>query len=239
MKYRYLLLDADNTLFDFNAAEHAALKKVLEKHGLPATEETIAAFHRINDGLWRRLEQGTITRDRLKIERFEGLIDYLGADYDAETLAVDYVAALGRESILLPGAESLCRTLAKDFTLSLVTNGISSVQRSRIGASPIAPYITHVFISEEIGASKPSRAFFDAVFAVIGAENEEKSLVIGDSLTSDVAGAVGYGLDVCWYTGCISEPDGTAAERYGITCTAKDYDELLSILYPKGKGENI
>ena len=93
--------------------------------------------------------------------------------------------------------------------LYLVTNAVASVQRGRLAKSPIVPYITAAFISEEAGAAKPSPAYFDYVFARINGITRENCLVIGDSITSDIRGANAYGLPCCWYNpGHTGHPEG-------------------------------
>ena len=77
MRYQYLLIDNDNTLMDFNAAEKAALRDTLVASGLPADDETCAAYHRINDALWKALERGETTQPKLKVERFRQLLEVL------------------------------------------------------------------------------------------------------------------------------------------------------------------
>jgi HAD superfamily hydrolase (TIGR01549 family) len=89
--------------------------------------------------------------------------------------------------------------LSQTHKLYIVTNAVASVQRSRLANSAIAPYITAAFISEEAGAAKPSRAYFDYVMARIDGITAENCLVIGDSLSSDIQGANNAGLPACWY----------------------------------------
>ena len=76
-----------------------------------------------------------------------------------------------------------------------------------------------------MGASKPSSAFFDEVIRDIGDSELSHYLVIGDSLTSDIDGAIGYGIDSCWYNRDMSDSGGR-----DITYEIKEMSELLSIL---------
>ena len=73
------------------------------------------------------------------------------------------------------------------------------MQRNRLRGSAFADLITDAFISEDAGASKPARAYYDYVLARIPGASAENTLAIGDSLTTDIAGANNAGLPCCWY----------------------------------------
>lgn len=198
MHYPIVLLDADDTLFDFVKAERMALKKSMEEVGLPYTEELAGRYRVLNQTLWEMLERGEITKPRLQTLRFEQLFGEMGASADPEDFHRRYLDHLGEGSYLLPGAEEVCRALRRDRRLFLVTNGTASAQRRRFGASPLTPYFEGVFISELIGAPKPSVAFFEAVFREIPGFSRERTVIVGDSLTSDIQGGKNAGIATCW-----------------------------------------
>lgn len=230
-KYEYLLFDADNTLFDFTKAEYLAFRVTAEGGGLPFSEELYREYSAINDRLWKKLEKKEVTLEFLKTERFRLLLLSLGHADDAETLAKAaglrdcYMKSLGEQTCLIEGAEEVCRELSQRYTMYLVTNGIGKIQRARFHASALKPYFKDIFISEEIGAAKPSPAYFDAVFSAIGQPDKEKCLMIGDSLTSDCDGAIAYGLDICRYN-----PNEESDKGRKITYTVKKLSELTALL---------
>ncbi len=199
MKYRTILFDADMTLFNFKAAEAIALKQVLEDRGHPATEEVIALYSKINDGLWKAFERGEISRETLLAERFTRLFKELGTGDDGEAANKEYLYNLGSYPILIDGAEELCKVLSKDHDLYIITNGVTETQKRRFASSVIYPYFKGIFVSEETGSQKPHRAYFDYVSSRIPNWSAESTLVVGDSLTADIQGAINYGLDSCWY----------------------------------------
>ena len=208
MNYPIILLDADDTLLDFAASEAAALADMLVAQGLPNTPEVRHRYSEINTEHWKRLERGEITREELKISRFRQLLAELGSNADPAVCNDDYMARLGSYSILLPGAEELCRCLAQHHQLYIVTNGSASVQHRRLGASGLLPYIRQVYISEEIGAQKPSQAYFDAVFSDLGNPPRGEVLIFGDSQTSDMLGGKNAGIATCWFNPKEKEPTG-------------------------------
>jgi 2-haloacid dehalogenase len=229
--YTWLLFDADDTLFDYPQAEAKALGWTFEEMGLEYGPEVLPVYHRFNRQVWQEFEQGTLTAVNLRTKRFALLFAELALTVDPETFSPRYLKNLARGSDLLPGAEETLRALASDFHIAVVTNGLGDVQRSRLEHSPIKPYIEKLFISEELGAVKPEKAFFDHVFAQIGQPEKQEVLIIGDSLTSDMLGGVRYGLDTCWFN-----PLGKVTDL-AVTSEIKKLEELTSLLrIPKHKG---
>ena len=209
MKYPYLLFDADNTLFDFDAAEKNAHRQVCGKHRLAFTEEGYALYRRCNAQLWQDFDRGLCSKEFLLTERFRRYLSLSGETGDPEAMNRDHLRALGESAVLLPGAEALCRCLAAGHELYLVTNAVESVQRARFERSAIRPYFRDVFISEAIGCGKPSPAYFAYVLRAVPGLTAENGLVIGDSLTSDIQGANNAGLACCWFNPKgLPRPDG-------------------------------
>jgi len=208
-KYPFLLFDADNTLFDFDAAERSAHDRLCEIFGLARSEEGYQLYRRCNAALWRDFDRGLCTKEFLLVERFRRYLDLTGERADPEALNREHLRALGEASVLLPGALELCRDLAREHSLYLLTNAVASVQRARFARSAVAPFFRDVFISETIGCGKPSRAYFDDVFHAVPGLTRENALLIGDSLTSDIQGANNAGLACCWFNpGGLPRPEG-------------------------------
>lgn len=222
--YSYLLFDADNTLFDFDAANRNAFHAVCRQCDIPDTDETFALYERCNNAMWAAFDRGECTKDFLVVERFRRFLEAMALDRDPALCNRIHLKALGESTLLRPHAEEVCRTLSRTHRLYIVTNAVASVQRSRLHRSAVAPYITDAFISEETGASKPSRAYFDYVFAHIPGITRENCLLIGDSPSSDIRGANNAGIPCCWY-----DPHGTALPEglridYRITDLRQLYD---------------
>ena len=226
MPYSIALFDADNTLLDFTRAEHDALCLCLGARGLSNDGDTVALYSAINDGHWKRLERGETTRARLKVERFADFFGAVGYRGDPAAMARDYEATLARQTHLLDGALSLIQSLHGKCRLFIVTNGLTSVQKSRFGGCALAPYFERCFISEEMGCAKPEKRFFDLVAAAIPGFDRGSALVIGDSLSSDIQGGVNAGLHTCWFN-----PTGkTPPVDLPITYTVRNLSEIPAIL---------
>lgn len=214
MNYPYLLLDADNTLFDFDRANRIAFQEVCARCDIPDSDELFHRYEEINGALWTAFDRGECSKDFLVVERFRRFLAAIGLQRDPVLCNDIHLHSLGQSTLLLPYAEEVCRRLSADHRLYIVTNAVASVQRSRLSRSAIAPYISGAFISEEAGASKPSTAYFDYVFAHIGGITRDNCLLVGDSLSSDIRGANNYGLPCCWYNPhSAARPEGLRIDR--------------------------
>ena len=199
--YTTILFDADNTLLNFDKDEDNALRKVMKEYGVPVTEENINTYIEINVSLWKALERGEITKPELKRTRFKRFFEKIGFVTDADTFEVNerYLYLLGDGGNTLEGALELCRELQeKGFDLYIITNGVTDTQKRRLSRSGLLPFISEVFISETLGYQKPRKEFFDIVLGKIPEKDTSKILVVGDSLTSDIKGAMNAGLESVW-----------------------------------------
>lgn len=204
MKQRYdvILFDADRTLFDFDQSQRLALGEVYRANGIAETEENLRTYVRLNDQLWARFDKGEISLEELEYVRFRSFTEALGlTNLDANQLNGQYIEALGRNSILLPGAEALCKALAPYCQQYIVTNGIKEAQEGRLERSPIRQYIRKMYISGVMGVRKPERAYFELVYKDLHMtwERWHRTVIVGDGLSSDIQGGVNGHLDTIWY----------------------------------------
>lgn len=200
MKYPYLLFDADDTLFDFPKASSGAFAQMCALHDIPNTPEVYQLYHEINLVLWSAFDRGEVSKEFVTLERFVRFFDALKLERDSVSCNHDYLTALGSCVYPLPYAEEVCRTLReRGHFLYIITNAVASVQKNRLKGSVFADLINGAFISEDAGASKPSRAYYDYVRKQIPEITSKNTLVIGDSLATDIRGANNAELPCCWY----------------------------------------
>lgn len=227
-KYTTLLFDADRTLFDFDAAERDAFGIVMSAHGIQLDNGDFERYVRINDGLWEQLGRGEITKEYLLDNRFGLFFDAIGKKVDVSSalLNAEYVDELADVSKLFDGAEEFCRELSKHYEMYIVTNGVSHTQKKRFYLSRIHEYFKDIFVSEDAGAAKPMREYFDYVFERIGEDKRRSSVIVGDSLPHDILGGINAGIDTVWYNpkGACNTTDITP------TKTVTSYTELLEML---------
>lgn len=200
-KYKNILFDLDNTLLDFNMAERIALIRTLEKMGAGHDESVVKRYSELNKQQWQLLELGKLTRSEVKIRRFKLLFEELLADLKAEEAAKIYENNLAIGHYFMKDAIALLETIRRSgsYRMYLVTNGTKRVQESRIASAGIGKYFDGIFISEEMGANKPSKEYFDKCFKQIGDINIEETVIIGDSISSDILGGINAGISTIWF----------------------------------------
>jgi 2-haloacid dehalogenase len=231
MRYDTILFDADETLLDFHRSEYEAVAETMAEVGIEPTEERISTYSQINDRLWKALERGEIEKSVLLWKRFLLFREQFGiggTEEDAREMAARYMKHLSEKGYLLDGALSLLQRLKGKVRMYIVTNGVAFIQRGRYKLSGLESYPDGVFISEEVGAEKPSPAYFSYVAEHIPDFCRERTLVVGDSLTSDIKGGVNFGLDTCWFN-----PHGKAVSeelRGRITYTVSSHEEIYRLI---------
>jgi 2-haloacid dehalogenase len=198
-RYRWLLFDADGTLFDYDRAERAALAQALGQIGVAFDPGHLAAYRRINQTLWQGVEKGEIRPGMVKVCRFELLLEEIHVAHSPAALSAGYLECLANCSELVEDAETVLGALHSKYRIAILTNGLTVVQRGRLARTAIRHHVSDIIISEEIGAAKPAKEFFDTAFARLGNPSKREVLMIGDGWASDIQGAVQYGIDACWY----------------------------------------
>lgn len=226
-RWSTVLLDADMTLLDFRRSEREALRLVLEKHGLPCGEDVLETYHRINDALWKAMARGEVDQDFLVVERFAALERAVGGSQDPRALNHDYEHGLGEQAFLLPGAMEFCQALRDaGLELAIATNGLSAAQWGRYRRTGLDRVIPYLLVSVELGAAKPSPAFFDRALERLGVRDRSSAVMVGDGLETDILGANRAGIDSLWY-----DPEGLPLTGPAVpTHIAGSYGELLELL---------
>lgn len=201
MKREFCLIDLDNTLLDFSLAEKNVFKKVVKLMGGEYSEENYSLYHSINDDLWKQHELGLVTREELMLKRFVDYGEAKNLKFDAVEINKFHLKSLESESHEIEGATELLKHLKEDGRkIYIVTNGATSVQKGRLKSQPMKEYFDGVFVSDQIGFQKPSMEYFDKVKELTG-ENftYENSLILGDSLSSDIKGGMNLGIYTVWF----------------------------------------
>lgn len=211
MKIDTILFDLDDTILDFKKAERAALKKTLLELGIEPEERILQRYSEINQAQWKLLELGKLVRSEVKLRRYRLLFEEFGIKESAERAAKIYETQLGIGHYFVDGAEEMLLELSGKCRLYLVTNGTACVQKGRIASAGIGHYFQDIFISEEIGFNKPDREFFERCFAKIPDFRKENTIIVGDSLSSDILGGINAGIQTVWFN-----PAGTGKNAPGM-----------------------
>ena len=196
---KYVLLDVDNTLLDFDAGAREAAKKAFVKWGLDPARYDHAVFTRINDSLWSALERGELERSEIHRTRWTKIFDALGIDADGELFEAAFLSAIPESVVPVEGALDLLVYLSKKYPLYAASNAPHEQQKKRLKAAGMLDFFSDVFTSERLGAAKPSSAFFDGVFRTLPNVDPSHCVMIGDSLSADIVGAARYGLKTVFF----------------------------------------
>lgn len=207
MNYKYIIFDIDNTLIDFEKSYRKACECILSYGGCEITAESIERYNRINDECWFSLDLDNIHNPyivanyhRLYQAYLENTmrtaIKELGLKGDFNALLNYSNKILGEVAVINPHVMEVIEKLYHNQVLCIATNGLTSVQPNK--AKHFEKYISHIFISEQLGYMKPQKEFFDAILARLGC-NATDCLMVGDSLLNDIGGANNAGIDTCFY----------------------------------------
>lgn len=227
-----VLIDIDNTLLDFDAYVKESMKNGFAQYGLrPYEDGMFPIFLRINAGLWQQVERGELTFDELKQTRWSKVFEELGISFDSGTFEAYFRQRLFDSAIPLAGAREMLEYLSVKYILCVASNGPWEQQVNRLRVGGMLGYFSHLFISEGIGASKPSKEFFSYSLDQINAKRDQpiaacEVMMLGDSLTADMAGGIQNGLKTCW----LNRSDAPLPQSMEIDHVIKSWREIPTIL---------
>ena len=194
----FLFLDLDDTILDFQKAEHIAIRKTLRHFGLEPEETVLARYTVINIAHWQMLERKELTREEVVVGRFRQLFREYDIEVDPVKVARRYEDDLSIGHYFLPGALEAVQKLSQSYKLYLASNGTAKVQAGRLASANIGPYFQEIFVSQEIGANKPDKLYFERCAQKIPGFDPNKAMMVGDSLTSDIQGGINAGMKTVW-----------------------------------------
>ncbi len=212
-QYKAIFLDWDDTIGDWTGAEHKALQDLYAQFHLDALyssfEDYLAAYKPYNLELWGMYGRGEIAKEKLQFERFyrplvKGQRDEGQSTKEDERLAelahemgAEFLRLTNKYFSVLPGAAEVVRELAKRCPLTIISNGFKEVQYYKFAHSGLADCFAHTIVSEEVGINKPQPEIFRIALRLNGVTADE-AVMIGDSYSSDIAGAKAAGIDQIW-----------------------------------------
>lgn len=206
MEYKAIFLDWDDTIGDWTGAEHKALQDIYAHYQLdalyPTFEDYLNAYKPYNLELWTLYGQGKVTKEWLHFQRFYKPIERLELNDErkeelAHEMGAEFLRLTNKYFSVLPGADEVVRELAKKYPLTIISNGFKEVQYYKFAHSGLAECFAHTIISEEVGINKPQPEIFRIALQMNGVTADE-AIMIGDSYSSDIAGAKNAGIDQIW-----------------------------------------
>ena len=202
MKYKHLFFDLDHTLWDFDANARVTLEQLhldlqLVDKGIHDFDLFYKNYLAHNEKLWERYRNGYIKQEELRIKRmWLTLLDFKVAnDALARQLSELFLQLLPTRTLLFPDTKEVLQYLTdKGYQLHLITNGFEATQHSKLKSSGLDVFFKNVITSEGSNSLKPQKEIFD--YALNKAEAKlEESIMIGDSIEVDIAGAIAAGID--------------------------------------------
>ena len=193
-----IFIDIDGTLLDFEACVEESMRLGLEEKGIEYKPEMLETFHRINNVFWERIEQGTLTFEELLEIRWKTVFEELGINLDGPEFETYFRGRLHESAIPMEGSFEVLEYLGAKYRLFAASHGPDEQQKNRLAKAGMSGYFEEIFTSEKIGAEKPSGEFFEYCFDKIGDIKPEESVMLGDSLTSDMKGGNSFGMKTLW-----------------------------------------
>jgi putative hydrolase of the HAD superfamily len=234
-KYKHLFFDLDHTLWDFDANSRQTLEELYQLLDLGTKGvHDFDLFHKNylvhNDKLWERYRKGIIKVDELRWKRmWLSLLDFkIGDEILAREMGNIFLELLPTRKLLFPNATDVLDYLVdKKYVLHLITNGFEKTQHSKLKNSGLDKYFTVVITSEGSNSLKPNKEIFEYAFRQTGALPEQ-SIMIGDTIDVDIAGAFNAGIDQVHVNHLTKEPV-RLSEKVLPTYTVYSLKELETI----------
>lgn len=198
-----VLIDIDNTLLDFAKSARRSIELCFEARGLNYSDNVFEVFYKINEELWKRIERREITKQDMYGKRWTSIFRELGIQADGMAFEREFRSTLSGIAEPVDNAVELLDYLNGKYPLYAASNSSFEHQRKRMTQADMLKYFKKMYVSETVGALKPAKEFFDFCLRDIGNITPEETVIIGDSLTSDILGGCQYGLKTVWYN-----PDG-------------------------------
>ena len=194
-----VFLDVDNTLLDFEKCSIAAMRQGFEEWGIPYSDKVYETFLPTNTALWQAMERGEITQQDIFDTRWNRIFAILGIEGDGVAFEKIFRRGLHEGAELVDGAPEILAWLSERYPLYVVSNGPHEQQVYRLEKAGLIGWLTRVFTSEWAGVSKPERHFFERCFEELPGLNPADCMIVGDSLTADIAGGAAFGMQTCWF----------------------------------------
>ena len=227
-----VFFDIDNTLLSFDGYVKQTMKEGFHEFGICEYDDGMfETFTKVNNSLWHRIEEGTLTFDELIKIRWNNIFDALGVKYDGVEFEKYFRSRIFDNAIPIDGAYELLESLKGRYILCTASNGPYAQQINRLKVGKMYDCFDFNFISEDIGHQKPTKEFFDECFRRINSKLESKilpseALIIGDSLTSDIRGGKNAGMKTCYFNfKSLPVPEGASPD-----CVVNSLEEISLFL---------
>jgi putative hydrolase of the HAD superfamily len=163
-------------------------------------DEFVTLFHENNDKYWTEYRKGLISKEYLRRQRFLDSLESIGIQDESivPPMAELYNQRVSRKANLFPGVRETLAWLKEKYTLYIITNGFVEIQTNKLESSALSHYFKRIFMAEATGYQKPDKRFFHHALSSVNAKKSE-SIMVGDDLEADIAGARDAGIDQVFF----------------------------------------
>ncbi len=201
--YKAIIFDLDNTLINYTQCELESMKRTCNDHSLfnqdAAQWELFWQTYLVhNERYWIDFVTGGSIKTINDVLKFS-FRDTLNLEEILHSKLSDtYWNYFCNTCFFENGAEQLLEHTREKYQLGIITNGISSSQRTRLRAGNIDSLFQSIVISDEVGIRKPKKEIFEMALNELNVSHKE-ALFVGDSLQDDYQGSINSGIDFCYY----------------------------------------
>lgn len=204
LRYKAVLFDLDDTLFDHQFHRRRALQALKVAAGLP-DHIGLGQLETAHEGHLQRthvlLLAGKMSLDQARSERLRATLGDCGRQVHGDEMPafeLAYRSAYEQGWQAVPGAIALVDALREaGARIGVVTNGRAQDQYPKLDRISLRARVDFVVVSQEVGCEKPSREFF-ALAATRARADFHECVVVGDLWNTDIAGALGCGMGAVW-----------------------------------------
>lgn len=226
-EYKCVFFDLDHTLWDYETNSEEALRELVDRYELniASFEEFYATFVEINTAIWNDYDRGLIGKEVIRHERFNRIFQKVGINNYQLSLefSESYINESPRKPNLVAHAKDVLDYLLPRYPLYIITNGFDEIQATKLASSGITNYFKGVVTSARAGCKKPEKEIFEFALRENGFVCSD-SIMIGDNLLTDIAGARNASVDTVYYN-----PYGLP-HKENVTYEITSLKELTTIL---------
>nr|WP_264474875.1 HAD family hydrolase [Salinirubrum litoreum] len=204
-----VLFDLDDTLVTYRRSPGEVLELAFAEAGYEQFFPVESYYARFDEYL-----QQTETLDDLRRACFADIAESVGrSPGDGVAVAEAFDRLRDPTNVeALPGAREVLVELAEDYRLGLVTNGSPSAQEPKLAGAGISDaFDARVFAGHDT-PPKPDREPFERAVSALGVD-PERAVMVGDSLSADVAGAQAVGIGAVYLAPDVERTDTTGDEQ--------------------------
>ena len=223
-RYKWILFDADNTLFHFH--DQLGLERLFSQYDHRLTTQEFSAYKAVNNALWQAYEQNRITATELAEQRFSRWASRFGVT--ATELNRQFMHVMAEVCVPMPGVQTLLMNLNETVDMGIITNGFTLLQQARLRRYSLDQWFRFVVTSEEVGVAKPHTDIFTYAQQYMTGVLPSQVLMVGDNPNSDIVGGNAVGFDTCWLNLDGQYEDGGIKATYEVT----SWFDLQSLLIP-------